>query len=69
MPLSHDGLHLASLADDKTVSFWSIGDDCPVQVAPLSNGLCCAFSTDGRMCIRAVCGIFVLFFIWGTEFA
>lgn len=33
----------------RMVRFWSIGDDCPVQVAPLSNGLCCAFSTDGSV--------------------
>ncbi|XP_074869387.1 WD repeat and SOCS box-containing protein 1 isoform X2 [Carettochelys insculpta] len=46
---SHDGLHIASLADDKMVRFWSIEEDYPVQVAPLSNGLCCAFSTDGSV--------------------
>ncbi|XP_061460640.1 WD repeat and SOCS box-containing protein 1 isoform X2 [Rhineura floridana] len=43
---SHDGLHIATLADDKLVRFWRIDEDHPVQVAPLSNGLCCAFSTD-----------------------
>lgn len=31
------------------VRFWRIDEDCPVQVAPLSNGLCCAFSTDGSV--------------------
>uniref|UniRef100_A0A2K5VD42 WD repeat and SOCS box-containing protein 1 n=1 Tax=Macaca fascicularis TaxID=9541 RepID=A0A2K5VD42_MACFA len=46
---SHDGLHIASLADDKMVRFWRIDEDYPVQVAPLSNGLCCAFSTDGSV--------------------
>ncbi|EGV94353.1 WD repeat and SOCS box-containing protein 1 [Cricetulus griseus] len=46
---SHDGLHVASIADDKMVRFWRIGEDCPVQVAPLSNGLCCAFSADGSV--------------------
>nr|XP_042713766.1 WD repeat and SOCS box-containing protein 1 isoform X2 [Chrysemys picta bellii] len=46
---SHDGLHIASLADDKMVRFWSIEEDYPVQVAPLNNGLCCAFSTDGSV--------------------
>ncbi|XP_013972244.1 WD repeat and SOCS box-containing protein 1 isoform X2 [Vulpes vulpes] len=46
---SHDGLHVASLADDKMVRFWRIDEDYPVQVAPLSNGLCCAFSTDGSV--------------------
>uniref|UniRef100_A0A8C8TR77 WD repeat and SOCS box-containing protein 1 n=1 Tax=Peromyscus maniculatus bairdii TaxID=230844 RepID=A0A8C8TR77_PERMB len=46
---SHDGLHVASLADDKMVRFWRLEEDCPVQVAPLNNGLCCAFSTDGSV--------------------
>ncbi|XP_040857612.1 WD repeat and SOCS box-containing protein 1 isoform X3 [Ochotona curzoniae] len=46
---SHDGLHVASLADDKMVRFWRIDEDHPVQVAPLNNGLCCAFSTDGSV--------------------
>nr|XP_060613039.1 WD repeat and SOCS box-containing protein 1 [Anolis sagrei ordinatus] len=46
---SHDGLHIATLADDKMVRFWRIDEDYPVQVAPLSNGLCCAFSTDGSV--------------------
>ncbi|XP_077167986.1 WD repeat and SOCS box-containing protein 1 [Paroedura picta] len=46
---SHDGLHIASVADDKLVRFWRIDEDYPVQVAPLSNGLCCAFSTDGSV--------------------
>uniref|UniRef100_A0A2K6GNH6 WD repeat and SOCS box-containing protein 1 n=3 Tax=Propithecus coquereli TaxID=379532 RepID=A0A2K6GNH6_PROCO len=46
---SHDGLHVASLADDKMVRFWRIDEDYPIQVAPLSNGLCCAFSTDGSV--------------------
>ncbi|XP_065752752.1 WD repeat and SOCS box-containing protein 1 isoform X2 [Phocoena phocoena] len=31
------------------VRFWRIDEDYPVQVAPLSNGLCCAFSTDGSV--------------------
>uniref|UniRef100_H9GEN2 WD repeat and SOCS box-containing protein 1 n=1 Tax=Anolis carolinensis TaxID=28377 RepID=H9GEN2_ANOCA len=46
---SHDGLHVATLADDKMVRFWRIDEDYPAQVAPLSNGLCCAFSTDGSV--------------------
>ncbi|KAG8122704.1 hypothetical protein E2320_018143 [Naja naja] len=46
---SNDGLHLATLADDKLVRFWRIDEDYPVQVAPLKNGLCCAFSTDGSV--------------------
>ncbi|XP_044528744.1 WD repeat and SOCS box-containing protein 1 isoform X3 [Gracilinanus agilis] len=31
------------------VRFWRIDEDFPVQVATLSNGLCCAFSTDGSV--------------------
>ncbi|KAI5932400.1 WD repeat and SOCS box-containing protein 1 [Manis javanica] len=31
------------------VRFWRIGEDHPVQVAPLSNGLCCAISTNGSV--------------------
>ncbi|KAM6372735.1 WD repeat and SOCS box-containing protein 1 [Pluvialis apricaria] len=46
---SHDGLHIASLADDKMVRFWRIDEEYPVQVAPLNNGLCCTFSTDGSV--------------------
>ncbi|XP_041882420.1 WD repeat and SOCS box-containing protein 1 [Corvus kubaryi] len=46
---SHDGLHVASLADDKMVRFWRIDEEYPVQVAPLNNGLCCTFSTDGSV--------------------
>ncbi|XP_060704319.1 WD repeat and SOCS box-containing protein 1 isoform X1 [Hemiscyllium ocellatum] len=45
----HDGLHIASIADDKMVRFWRIDKDCPAEVAPLSNGLCCAFSPDGSV--------------------
>ena len=44
-----DRLHISRLADDKMVRFWRIDEDYPVQVAPLSNGLCCAFSTDGSV--------------------
>ncbi|XP_064022038.1 WD repeat and SOCS box-containing protein 1 isoform X2 [Pogoniulus pusillus] len=46
---SHDGLHIASLADDKMVRFWRIDEEYPVQVAPLNNGLCSTFSTDGSV--------------------
>ncbi|XP_038670432.1 WD repeat and SOCS box-containing protein 1 [Scyliorhinus canicula] len=45
----HDGLHIASIADDKMVRFWGIDGDCPAEVAPLSNGLCCAFSPNGSV--------------------
>lgn len=33
----------------RMVRFWRIDEDYPVQVASLSNGLCCAFSTDGSV--------------------
>ncbi|XP_073520674.1 WD repeat and SOCS box-containing protein 1 [Phyllobates terribilis] len=46
---SHDGVHIASLADDKLVRFWRIDRSHPVEVAPLNKGLCCAFSTDGSV--------------------
>ncbi|XP_069470712.1 WD repeat and SOCS box-containing protein 1 [Ambystoma mexicanum] len=46
---SHDGMHIASLADDQMLRFWRIDETRPVEVAPLSNGLCCAFSTDGSV--------------------
>lgn len=46
---SHDGVHIASLADDNLVRFWRIDKSYPVEVAPLSKGLCCAFSTDGSV--------------------
>ncbi|XP_028662929.1 WD repeat and SOCS box-containing protein 1 [Erpetoichthys calabaricus] len=45
----HDGLHIASICDDRMVRFWSIDETSPQAVAPLSNGLCCAFSTDGSV--------------------
>ncbi|NP_001279744.1 WD repeat and SOCS box-containing protein 1 [Callorhinchus milii] len=45
----HDGVHIASIADDKMVRFWGIEDKSPVEVAPLSHGLCCAFSPDGNV--------------------
>uniref|UniRef100_H3BD06 WD repeat and SOCS box-containing protein 1 n=1 Tax=Latimeria chalumnae TaxID=7897 RepID=H3BD06_LATCH len=44
---SHDGLHVASIADDKMVRFWRIDNGAPVEVASLSKGLCCVFSIDG----------------------
>jgi len=31
------------------VRFWRIDEEYPVQVAPLNNGLCCTFSTDGSV--------------------
>ncbi|OCT92371.1 WD repeat and SOCS box-containing protein 1 isoform X2 [Xenopus laevis] len=46
---SHDGVHVASLADDNLVRFWRIDKSYPVEVAPLNKGICCAFSTDGSV--------------------
>ncbi|XP_044141014.1 WD repeat and SOCS box-containing protein 1 [Bufo gargarizans] len=46
---SHDGVHIASIADDKLVRFWRIDQSHPVEAAPLNKGLCCAFSTDGSV--------------------
>ncbi|XP_053436189.1 WD repeat and SOCS box-containing protein 1-like [Nycticebus coucang] len=46
---SHDGQHIARLTDDKMVRFWRIDEDYLVQVALLSNCLCCAFATDGSV--------------------
>uniref|UniRef100_A0A671KWJ3 WD repeat and SOCS box-containing protein 1 n=1 Tax=Sinocyclocheilus anshuiensis TaxID=1608454 RepID=A0A671KWJ3_9TELE len=45
----HDGWHIASVTDDRLVRFWSISEKSPQAVAPLTNGLCCAFSTDGSV--------------------
>ncbi|XP_070573263.1 WD repeat and SOCS box-containing protein 1-like isoform X2 [Ptychodera flava] len=45
---SPDGSHIATVADDKYVRFWSIfQDDLPEQIAVVPNGLCCAFSPGG----------------------
>uniref|UniRef100_A0A8C9W717 WD repeat and SOCS box-containing protein 1 n=1 Tax=Scleropages formosus TaxID=113540 RepID=A0A8C9W717_SCLFO len=45
----HDGLHIASVADDRLVRFWNIDERSPQAVASLNNGLCCTFSTDGSV--------------------
>lgn len=42
-----DGRHIASVADDRLVRFWSIEHRAPQAIASLSNGLCCAFSSEG----------------------
>lgn len=47
----HDGLHVASVADDRLVRIWSLEEKVPQAVAPLSRGLCCAFSTDGNVLV------------------
>ncbi|ELT87622.1 hypothetical protein CAPTEDRAFT_179895 [Capitella teleta] len=47
---SHDGHHIATVADDAYVRFWNFSyPGCPEQVAPLQNGLCCSFSPDGAV--------------------
>ncbi|TRY54126.1 hypothetical protein DNTS_031168 [Danionella cerebrum] len=45
----HNGHHIASVTDDRLVRFWSIDVQSPQAIAPLTNGLCCAFSTDGSV--------------------
>jgi WD repeat/SOCS box-containing protein 1 len=44
-----DGLHIASVTDDRLVRFWNIEDKAPQAISSLTNGLCCAFSTDGSV--------------------
>jgi len=45
---SHDGRHVASVADDGYVRFWDIVDHhAPVQYATMSDMLCCQYSPDG----------------------
>uniref|UniRef100_A0A673BSD9 WD repeat and SOCS box-containing protein 1-like n=1 Tax=Sphaeramia orbicularis TaxID=375764 RepID=A0A673BSD9_9TELE len=44
-----DGRHIASITDDKLVRFWSTEERAPEAIAPLSNGLCCAFSPEGSV--------------------
>lgn len=45
----HDGQSIASIADDRIIRFWNIEQKSPQAIAPLSNGLCCAFSIDGSV--------------------
>ncbi|KAI1903668.1 hypothetical protein AGOR_G00029570 [Albula goreensis] len=45
----HDGLHVASVADDRLMRIWGLDGRAPRAVAPLPSGLCCAFSTDGNV--------------------
>ncbi|XP_035242506.1 WD repeat and SOCS box-containing protein 1 [Anguilla anguilla] len=45
----HDGLSIATIADDRLVRFWSIEESSPQALAALPSGLCCAFSTDGSV--------------------
>ncbi|XP_077995501.1 WD repeat and SOCS box-containing protein 1-like isoform X2 [Glandiceps talaboti] len=45
---SPDGSHIASIADDKYIRFWSIfNTEVPEQIAIIPNGLCCAYSPGG----------------------
>ncbi|KFP83171.1 WD repeat and SOCS box-containing protein 1, partial [Acanthisitta chloris] len=39
----------SALSFPRMVRFWRIDEEYPVQVAPLNNGLCCTFSTDGSV--------------------
>jgi WD repeat/SOCS box-containing protein 1 len=45
---SHDGHHIATVADDSYIRFWNLfNGECPEQVAAMQNALCCSFSPDG----------------------
>ncbi|XP_056139080.1 WD repeat and SOCS box-containing protein 1 [Lampris incognitus] len=44
-----DGRHIASITDDRLLRFWSIEEKAPRAIAPLTNGLSCAFSVDGTV--------------------
>ncbi|KAJ8280929.1 hypothetical protein GJAV_G00061140 [Gymnothorax javanicus] len=44
-----DGLCIATIADDRLIRFWNIEEGSPQALAPLTNGLCCAFSPDGSV--------------------
>uniref|UniRef100_H3CHC2 WD repeat and SOCS box-containing protein 1 n=1 Tax=Tetraodon nigroviridis TaxID=99883 RepID=H3CHC2_TETNG len=50
-----DGRHIASVADDRLVRFWSMEERAPQAVASLPNGLCCAFSTTGSVLAAGTC--------------
>lgn len=45
----------------RMVRFWRIDEEYPVQVAPLNNGLCCTFSTDGS--VLAAGQVYTFFFL------
>lgn len=44
---SPEGLHLASLADDRFLRVWSLELQEPLTAAPVTNGLCCTFFPQG----------------------
>ncbi|XP_044131752.1 WD repeat and SOCS box-containing protein 2 isoform X1 [Bufo gargarizans] len=44
---SPEGLHLASLADDRFLRVWSLELQEPLTAAPVNNGLCCTFFPQG----------------------
>ncbi|XP_073415770.1 WD repeat and SOCS box-containing protein 2 isoform X1 [Dendrobates tinctorius] len=44
---SPEGLHFASLADDRFLRVWSLELQEPLTAAPVTNGLCCTFFPQG----------------------
>ncbi|XP_064619011.1 WD repeat and SOCS box-containing protein 1-like isoform X2 [Lineus longissimus] len=47
---SHDGTHVATIADDSYVRFWHVfNDHNPEQIAAAPNALTCSFSPDGSV--------------------
>ncbi|KAM3937083.1 WD repeat and SOCS box-containing protein 2 isoform 2-T2 [Leptodactylus fuscus] len=44
---SPEGLHFASLADDRLLRVWSLELQEPISAAPVTNGLCCTFFPQG----------------------
>ncbi|XP_069610698.1 WD repeat and SOCS box-containing protein 2 isoform X3 [Ranitomeya imitator] len=44
---SPEGLHFASLADDRFLRIWSLELQEPLTAAPVTNGLCCTFFPQG----------------------
>ncbi|XP_073532485.1 WD repeat and SOCS box-containing protein 2 isoform X3 [Phyllobates terribilis] len=44
---SPEGLHFASLADDRLLRVWSLELQEPLTAAPVTNGLCCTFFPQG----------------------
>ncbi|XP_074640892.1 WD repeat and SOCS box-containing protein 1-like [Tubulanus polymorphus] len=48
---SHDGMHVASVADDRYVRFWRIldGEGPPEQITVVPDALCCSYSPDGTV--------------------